>query len=163
LWSALTSNPNFAAPTGPFKPGPNCIINLSVPGFVPPKTAQAADRPAIRIGEAKVAYTRQRNSKAVALAFGYPIQVNSAQYGVDTANPQRPGIGLLNSIILQALDAAGINLGNSSVYKWELATGNSSVGNDLAMPKGQPVWNSLLTINIIFWMLNADFRNVTFT
>jgi hypothetical protein len=153
LWNALTEFPAFKAPAGPIKPGPNTTINLQAPGFVAPKTAKDGDRPSVRIGEGKVAYMRQRNSKAVALAFGYPIQVASGQYGIDK-------IGLLNTIILQALDAAGVNLGNTSIYKWELGSGQSTPRDPL---NSQTYWTTVLTVNVIFWIPNALFRNLTFT
>lgn len=152
IWSALNAWSQFTAIV---KPGPNTSINEQAQGYSALKNAQGGDRPAFKLGEGRlVGNPFGRNSIAVEIKIAYTLQVLSGQYGPDK-------IGLLNTVILQALTNAGPTLGVPSIYRWEPWGADIKVGGD-PLSK-QPQYTAFGSILVTFQMSRQDFLATTFT
>jgi hypothetical protein len=152
IWTALNAWPQFGVLV---RPGPGTQINAQASGYAPPTSAQAGDRPSFKLGEGRlVGNPFGRNSLVVEIKIAYTLQVASGQMTVDK-------IGLLNTVILQALTNAGPNLKVSSIYRWEPWSADVKAGGDPLSKR--PEWTTFGSILVTFWINRTDFLNTIFT
>jgi len=160
IWSALSNWPQFTAIV---LPGLGTTQNAQQPGFVPQYNAQAADRPAARLGEGRLmGRPYQRNSKAVEMVCGYPLQLFTDQsLGIDKIN-------LLDVVVYQALMSPDLTTPNfpgtlgipELVNKWEFSPGEIKTRDQLTK---RPAWNSVLNIVVTMTIDRTAFLATTYT
>lgn len=153
IWNALTSWPAFIEIV---LPGPNTQINMQAAGFRPPINAQTGgDRSAVELREGRLLeLPYQANSKWTKIVLTYPLQVMSNTCGIDK-------IGLLNTVILQALKNAGLWLGvRTLIQKWEMPPADNRNRDTLTK---QSTWITVASITLTMMILNEDFQATKFT
>ncbi len=151
IWAALNAWPAFVSLV---RPGPGTQVNAQAAGFVPPNSAQAGDRPSFKVGEGQyIGNPFGRNSLVVELKIKYPLQIASGSPGIDK-------IGLLNTVAVQALTAAGPNLGISGVYKWEFAPLDVRPSDPQTK---RPEYTTIGSITITFHIRRSEFLGTAYT
>lgn len=151
IWNALNA---WEAFTAIVRPGPGTQVNMQANGFVPPSNANAGDRPSVRLGQNSVtAKPYDLNSLMIGLDAAYAIEVDSGEFGIDRIN-------LLMNVVLQALTAAGNNLGLASIYRWKIGTMSVRA---IDQANGRPEWTSVGAVNVTFAVFRTDYVASAFT